>query len=164
MPSDLVQTSSLRPHSKIVFMMRSSIVSGNKHGMKIGIRSGVRRNKSIGCSKNIAYYLIWKLIILEGGMNFAEKICSTKISRNISEHSINRIISKNQISTIFYQLPFCFQASTSSSTRSLSELKMTANLCGSWNLYIFDKSDLEVPGERYLHLQQSWRSVKVEII
>ena len=162
MPSDPAQTSSIRPPSKIVSMMPSSTGSGNKLGTKTGMPSGARRNKSIGFSKSTAYCLIWKSITSEDGLNSAEKICSTKILRNINEPSTNRIIKKSQTSTTFYLPPSYFPASMSSSTRSSRGPKMIANHYGSWNLYKYHKADLQMSGERYLHLQQSWRCIQME--
>lgn len=59
----------------------------------IGMSCGAKNNKSIGFIKSIGFNPDPKLIIFAVGTNFAEKICSARILKDLNEHYKSKVVS-----------------------------------------------------------------------
>lgn len=127
--------SNLKLASGIVYIKPYSIENGDRRIRMIGIWCGVRNNKLTGSLKGIECSGIWKLTILEGGINCVGRTCSVRISKNSKGDSINRIINNKVVNTIFYPLHSCCLASTSYCKRNLKEFSQKVAAYGLWNRY-----------------------------
>lgn len=101
--------------------------------MMTGIWCGAIRSRLIGFLKNIVCSHICGLITFGVGMNSAAKTCLIKISKNLRGVSTRRIIEKSPMSMISCLLLFYYLASMSFCINNSNELKVMAELCGSWN-------------------------------